>query len=82
MKQLQTITTFDSWVDEELERMTNGKSDVEIDFEEWDTTEPSKRQAYLESALKSIKDSPEKKTFISEYGKRAQVVLDMLHNLE
>lgn len=80
MDQLKKITVFDSWVDEELERLTSGKSTIEVDFEEWDTLPDAKRKPYLESLLGSLPDAGVRKKFVDEYTKRATVVQKMLHD--
>jgi hypothetical protein len=80
MEQLKKITEFDSWVDEELEKLFVGKSTVEIDFDEWDSTPVPKRKTYLEQKLAPLGDTPARRKFIDEYNKRGAVVQSMLHD--
>lgn len=80
MEQLKKITEFDSWVDEELEKLFAGKTTPEIDFDEWDTSAPEKRKAYLEGKLAGLGDTPARRKFIDEYSKRGTIVQNMLHD--
>ena len=81
MEQLKKITEFDSWVDEGLEKLFAGKTtSVEIDFDEWDSTEPPKRKAYLESKLSALGDTAARRKFIDDYNKKGGVVQAMLHD--
>jgi hypothetical protein len=80
MEQLKKITEFDSWVDEELDKLCAGKGNVELDFDEWDMCEPGKRKMYLETKLVVVGDTPARRKFIDEYNKRGAVVQNMLHD--
>ena len=81
MEQLKKITEFDSWVDEEMEKLSAGKAiNIEIDFEEWDSAEPSKRKAYLESKLAALGDTPARRKFIDEYSKKGAGLQSIIHD--
>jgi len=80
MEQLKKITEFDSWVDEELEKLFAGKATPELDFDEWDTSAPEKRKAYLEGKLAALGDTPARRKFIDEYSRRGTLVQNMLHD--
>jgi hypothetical protein len=80
MEQLKKITEFDMWVDEELEKLCAGKGLVEIDFEEWDSAEASKRKAYLEGKLAALGDTPARRKFVDEYSKRASGLQSIIHD--
>ena len=80
MEQLKKITEFDSWVDDELERLCPKGKAVELDFEEWDSCAPDKRTALLEEKLAVVADKTALKKFIAEYSKRGAVVLDIVHS--
>jgi hypothetical protein len=80
MEQLKKITEFDSWVDEELEKLSGGKITLEIDFEEWDSAEPGQRKAYLESKLGPVGDTPARRKFVDDYSKRAASLLSIIHD--
>jgi hypothetical protein len=80
MEQLKKITEFDTWVDDELEKLCPKGKLIEVDFEEWDSTEPPKRKEYLEKKLGTVvPDSPARKKFVEEYSKRGTIILALVH---
>jgi hypothetical protein len=81
LEQLKKITEFDSWVDDELEKLSKGLAAVvELDFDEWDACEPSKRKELLTLKLKDIKDSPARAKFIDDYNKRGVAITSLIHD--
>lgn len=82
MEQLKKITEFDSWVDDEIEKLVpKGKTvAVEIDFDEWDRTPEAKRKEFLMGKLSAIGDTPARKKFIDEYNKRGTAILKFIHD--
>lgn len=80
MEQIKKISVFDTWVDDEMEKLCAGKPAIEIDFEEWDATEPAKRKAYMESKLTALGDTPARRKFIEEYNKRAASLQSIIHD--
>mmetsp|Transcript_51715 Transcript_51715/g.105272 ORF Transcript_51715/g.105272 Transcript_51715/m.105272 type:complete len:122 (-) Transcript_51715:208-573(-) len=79
-EELKQIRTFDDWVEGALKKIAPKNVTVELDFEDWDCTEPGEREGFLKEMLEDVKDAKKRDNFIKEFCAKAESVkLAMKH---
>ena len=60
---LKAIREFDDWVEKQLGKISSKGTNIELDFEDWDNTDPGERKGFLEEMLSPVKDGKKKSKF-------------------